>query len=246
MKLTAEQIQENSNTIVKIVQKYVVSSRKEKILNMIEALNELTVLAPASGKDHYHYAFPGGYNAHVINVVRAAIKTKNLWEDLGATIDFTDEELIVSALFHDLGKIGDGEKEGYLPQTNKWRQDNLNESYIPNPELPFMLIQDRSLYILQKFGIELTHNEYLGIRLHDGIYDDSNKAYFISHNPDSKMKTNIVYILHQADFLAARIEYQQWLSSSSNEVKKVKVKDKHGKTKEVSSSKGLMDMVKNI
>lgn len=210
MSLTPEQIQSNWEIHLKIVDRFISSPRKEKVLELLNNLEESMILSPASGKDHYHNAFPGGYIQHVNNVVKYSLKVKELWSEGGSHIDFTDEELVFSALFHDLGKIGDGEKEGYLPQDNKWRQDNLNERFIPNPELPFMLIQDRSLFLLQKYGIEMSLNEYLGIRLHDGIFDDANKAYFFSHNPDSKFKTNIVYILHQADFMASKIEYDQW------------------------------------
>jgi len=46
----------------------------------------------------------------------------------------------------------------YLPQTDKWRQDKLSEMYTNNPELDFMLIPDRSLFVLQKFNIPVTKN----------------------------------------------------------------------------------------
>lgn len=208
--LTPEQIQANWNKHLKIIDSFIDSPRKEKIKQMYSELEEILVFAPASGKSHFHNAFAGGYVDHVNRVVESSLRVKTLWESMGASIDFTDEELVFTALFHDLGKVGDGEKEGYIPQTDKWRQDKLNEVYSNNPELPFMLIQDRSLYLLQKFGISMTTNEYFGIRLHDGIYDEANKAYFISNMPDSKLRTNIVYIIHQADFLASKVEYDKW------------------------------------
>ena len=33
----------------------------------------------------------------------------------------TEEELVFSAINHDLGKMGDEENESYIPQTDKWR-----------------------------------------------------------------------------------------------------------------------------
>lgn len=207
MKLQAEQIQENWDTHLKIVEKYISSPRKEQVLDMLTSLEDKIVLSPASGKAHYHNAFPGGYVDHVNRVVVAALKTRKLWQELGVEDDFTTEELVFSALFHDFGKVGDGTEEGYLPQEDKWRQDKLGEKYTPNPKLPFMLIPDRSLYILQSYGISCTLTEYITIRIHDGLYDDSNKAYFISHNPESKLRTNLPYIIHQADMVAARMEY---------------------------------------
>ena len=52
--------------------------------------------------------------------------------------------------------------------------------------------------------------EYLGLRLTDGLYEEANKSYYISYNPDWALKSNIAYILHQADMMATHIEYDQW------------------------------------
>jgi hypothetical protein len=49
-------------------------------------------------------------------------------------------------------------------------------------------------------------NEMLAIRTHDGLYDEANKGYLISRVPESKPKSAIVYILHQADLMASVVE----------------------------------------
>jgi hypothetical protein len=91
----------------------------------------------------------------------------------------------------------------------------------------------------------MSQKEYLAIRLHDGIYDDANKAYFFSHNPDSRFKTNIVYILHQADFMASKVEYDRWMSLGGKTTPNTeKAKSSTGKT--VKSSEGLNNLLKNI
>ena len=243
--MEAEQIQKNWERHLAIVEKFVDEGRREQVLEMLSCLEDKMVLAPASGKSHFHNAFPGGYIDHVNRVVFCALKTKALWEEMGADINFTEEELVFSALFHDLGKVGDGEKEGYLRQTDQWRQKNLNEQYTPNKELPFMLIQDRSLYILQMFGIKVSHNEYMAIRLHDGIYDDANKAYFTGFNPDSKFRTNIVNILHQADYLASKVEYDNWYNTEDRNQEVVLKQTKKG-PKKVKGSKNLSNLIKSI
>ena len=46
----------------------------------------------------------------------------------------------------------------------------------------------------------------------DGLYEEANKGYYISYSKDRQLKTNIPYILHQADLMAARIEFErEWL-----------------------------------
>ena len=243
--LSAEQIQSNWDKHIKIINHYIGDDRKNDVLTLVEALSDHMIMAPASSKSWYHNAFPGGYIDHVNRVVQCAIKQKELWQSMGASIDFTEEELVMAAIFHDLGKIGDGDKDCYIPQTDKWRQDKLHEMYTPNPEISFMLIPDRSLYILQRFGIKLSHNEYLGIRLHDGVFDKANEAYFFSHNPDSRMRTNIVNILHSADFMASKVEYDIWKNKGGSTEPKVQ-KAKSATGRPVNSSEGLSNLIKNL
>lgn len=207
MELSAEQIEKNWETHLKILDVFITGDRKDKLKALYTLLAEELIMAPASTKPTNHNAFAGGYIEHVNRVVQSALKVKQLWADMGATIDFTDEELVFSALNHDLGKIGRKGTPMYLPQTDNWRKDKLGEVYSINKELSYMAIQDRSLFTLQQYGIQMSEKEYLAIKLHDGLYDESNKAYYMSFNPDSKFRTNIVYILHQADLMASKVEY---------------------------------------
>ena len=242
--LQAEKILSNFEKHQRIVKTYI-TDRQEQVLSMIEQLGETYVMAPASSKSWYHSAFPGGYIDHVNRVVEYAIKQMRLYKEMGGEVDFTEEELIFAALFHDLGKIGDGERPNYIPQTDKWRQDKLSEMYTYNPELDFMLIPDRSLFILQKFGIKVNQKEWLGIRLHDGVFDKANEAYFFSNVESSRQKTSIVYILHSADFLASKVEYDIWKKNGGNSTPKVsKSGTSTGKT--VKSSEGLGNLLKNL
>lgn len=204
--LTPEQLVENYNLHLEIIDKYLSEDRAKAVKVMIESIGENYVIAPASSKLWYHGCYPGGYIEHVNSVVSWALKLSKLYEKAGGTLNFSTEELVFSALFHDLGKLGDGEKPNYLPQENDWFKKNRQEYYINNPDLDFMLVPDRSLFVLQKFGIKLTQQEYLAIKLHDGLFDESNKAYYVSFNPDSKLKTNIVPILHSADYLSSKLE----------------------------------------
>jgi len=245
MQLLAEQIQANWDKHLKIVDTFITGDRKDKLTQLYLSLAEDMVTAPASGKPSYHNAFPGGYIEHVNRVVHCALKTKALWFEMGAFIDFTDEELVFSALNHDLGKIGSQGTPYYLPQTDAWRKDKLGEVYTHNKQLSYMLIQDRSLFTLQQYGIAVSEKEYLAIKLHDGLYDDVNKPYYISFNPDSKLRTNLVYILHQADFLASKIEYDRWVQSGGVQQPKVE-KTSTSTGKRVNSSEGLMNLVKEV
>ena len=242
--LNAEQIQNNYVKHHKIIDHYI-TDRKDQVKEMLKHMEDNYVMAPASGKTWYHNAFAGGYVDHVNRVVQFAIKQKDLYESMGGLIDFTDEQLVFAALFHDLGKMGDGDAPNYIPQTDKWRQDKLSEMYTYNPDLQFMLIPDRSLFILQKFGIKVDQKEFLGIRCHDGVFDDANKAYFFSNVESSRQKTSLISILHTADFLASKVEYDMWKAKGGTSIKKVQ-KTASSTGRKVNSSTGLSNMLKNL
>jgi hypothetical protein len=213
MKLTAEQIQDNWNELMRVIETNISSPRKEKLLEFYEQYADRLMLMPASHKKEYHNAFPGGYVEHVLRVIRCADKQYNLWEDEGADMStFTIEELIFSALNHDLGKMGDEENESYIPQTDNWRREKLGEDYMFNEKIPFASVPDRGLFLLQSYGIQYTFNEMIAIQTHDGLYDEGNKKYLVSFIPGQKPRTSLPYILHQADLMASRIEFErEWL-----------------------------------
>ena len=77
-----------------------------------------------------------------------------------------------------------------------------------------MKVPDRGLWLLQHYGVKVTDKEYIGIKLTDGLYDEANKSYLMSYNPDWQLRSNLPYILHQADMMATHIEYDQWMRSN--------------------------------
>lgn len=219
--LSAEQIQANLERFYALIEKFISEPRATKLLALYQSQEDNLAFAPASSRSSYHNAFPGGYVDHVNRVVEAAIKVTTLWSEMGATINFSMEELVFSAINHDLGKLGRDGQPAYLPNDSEWHVKNQGAIYKPNTELPFIPIQDASLFILQQAGIELTFNEWTAIKTHDGLYDDGNKAYLISSQNESKLRTSLPLILHQADILAARVEWEkEWIDKVGLPTKK--------------------------
>ncbi len=213
MKFTAEQLQSNWEKFNFNISKYITGDRKQKLLDFYKKYEERVILMPASHKKEYHSAFPGGYVDHVNRVVDASLKMYDVWEEFGMdTSTFTKEELVFSAINHDLGKMGDSEHESYIPQTDQWRRDKLGEDYMFNKKLAFASVPDRGLFLLQEHGITYTFNEMVAIQTHDGLYDDANVKYLKTYMPEQKPRTSLPFILHQADMMAARIEFEvEWL-----------------------------------
>lgn len=205
--MTAKDLLDNYEKLVTFIEDSFDGERKEKLMWLYEKLSDRIATAPASMKKQYHNAYPGGYVAHVLNVIKAAEKVYKVWEEMGAEFNFTIAELRFAALNHDLGKIGTKTDEYYIPCQEEWMRKKGQE-YVMNPNIQYMKVAERSLMILQQNQISVTENEYLAIKLHDGLYEDANKAYYISYSEDMQLKTTLPYILHQADLMCAKIEGQ--------------------------------------
>jgi len=225
LKLTAEQIVKNWDFLMKLIDDYIEEPRRTQLKDFYSKFQERITMMPASYKKEYHNAFPGGYVDHVIRVIIGAIKLNEVWKEMHVDQStYTLEELVFSALNHDLGKIGDEENESYIPQTDQWRKDKLGEDYTFNEKLTFASVPDRSLFLLQSHNIKYTFNEMVAIQTHDGIYDEGNKKYLMTFAPGQKPRTSLPYILHQADLMASRIEFErEWLPKLGKE-KKIEVK----------------------
>ena len=210
--LTAEQIHDNWKIFQSEI-KDLFPGRADALAKLYDDLGERMALAPASSISHFHNAFEGGYVDHILRVMEFANMLYDVYEKAGMDMHgFTKEELMFAAVHHDLGKIGfpgDG-GEIYQPNDSEWHRKNQGRMYKINENNPFTMVPDLSIWLLQKYGVEMTWNEFQAIRIHDGLYDEGNRPYFISRSESSKLKTNMVMILHQADMMASRKEYEAY------------------------------------
>jgi hypothetical protein len=262
MNLSAEEIQSNWLRMMGFIEDHIAEPRKTKLVEFYEKYAERLMLMPAAHKKEYHNAFPGGYVEHVNRVITCALHLHDLWAQMGAdTTTYTKEELVFSALNHDLGKMGDDEHESYIPQTDKWRQEKLGEDYMFNTKLPFASVPDRGLFLLQSHGIPYSFNEMITIQTHDGLYDEANKKYLMTYLPEQKPRTALPFIVHQADLMAARIEFErEWFPKLQGSVDTTKksftlennkksapsFSDKKGKALNTVKSQGLKNLLDNL
>jgi hypothetical protein len=208
--LTAEQLQENYDKLIQIINDTFDGDKRDNLLKMNEHFKVRIMSAPASGKEQYHNAFPGGYLEHILHVIECSQKIGQVWKDMGAHIDWTDEELIFSAMHHDLGKVGSLEGDYYVPNSSEWHRKNQGKIYNHNGAIHYMNVTDRSFFLLNHFQVPMTEIEFLAIKLTDGLYEEANKGYLMSYMDDFQLKTNLPHILHQGDMMASKLEYEHW------------------------------------
>ena len=246
MNLTAEQLQENYEKFLSYIDTYIKGERAAQLKKLYTDHAERIMLMPASSIDHHHNAYIGGYVDHVIRVMDCALKLKDLWASMGAYINYSEEELIFAAMNHDLGKIGTEEAEQYQPNDSEWHRKNQGKIFKYNPENPFMTVPDRGLFLLQQRGIKVSFNEYLAIKTHDGLYEEANRSYFISHSKESKLRSSLPILLHHADHMASRIEFEMWDRNDGSQGKQAIVKDKRKPTIPTDMTEDQKDDLMNV
>lgn len=191
MSLTAEQIEENFNRFRSLMQK--LGDRSEPATAMVDALGERLALCPASAKKDFHAAYPGGLIEHSLRVLTNALTYSKAfgWK-------LPKDSLILSCLCHDLGKVGDVDNEYYIA-AEEWRAQKLGELYTYNYNMQYMSNPDRSIFLLQHYGVKLTQDEHLAIRLNDGYVVEENKTYCLK-------EPLLAHVVMTADYMSTMVE----------------------------------------
>ena len=197
MSLSPEEIAANFDKFRSLCEK--LGDRAESAVKMVDSLGEKLALCPASSRKDYHHAIPGGLVDHSLRVLSNAVKVSKAfsWES-------PRDSLIISCLFHDLGKVGLAEDDGtvsdfYVPQDSDWHREKLGEMYKHNKDMQYMTTPQRSVHMCQAFGLKLKNDEYLSILLNDGFVMDENKAYCLKISP-------LVFTVMTADYVSTMQE----------------------------------------
>ena len=202
-----EVIAKNFENLIKVIETHISEPRRSKLVKLYNDLADRMMLAPASSHTTRHNCYPGGYVDHVLRVCDASIGLYDVWQTIfkSRMNSFTKEEMIFAALDHDLGKVGDLNEDYYIPNDSDWHIKR-GQVYKINPKLTFMKVPDRSIFTLQQAGIEFSENEYLAIKLHDGLYSKGNESYLMGGAPEFSLKTELPILLHHADHLSTLAE----------------------------------------
>jgi hypothetical protein len=168
--------------------------RAPAIRAMLDELDERLALCPASAKRDFHSAFPGGLVDHSLRVLKNLLVLNS-----GYGWGLPKQSMIIGALFHDIGKVGfpgkGAEMDFYVPQKDAWRVDKLGEEYTYNDAVAYMTTPDRSVFLMQHYGIQLSADEWLAIKLNDGFVYEPNKQYCLKIG-------QLVFGVQTADYIA--------------------------------------------
>lgn len=153
-----EKLEKNYELYTTLVGKIKNEDAREALLGLCNELKDRLAAAPASTKLDYVGAYPGGLVEHSINVLRIA---KDLNKVFAANIQ--SDSLIITSLFHDIGKVGDEKNDFYIEQPSDWHRNKLGMMYDFNEEVGRIPVSQRSLWWLNNSGCPLSAEEISAI-----------------------------------------------------------------------------------
>lgn len=232
MQLSAENIGSNWNYFISLIGMTISGERKNKLVDFYQERANRIALAPYSSRTSDVNCFAGGYIEHVLRVFECTESLHRAWTSVAKSVTYTKEELFFVALNHELGLIGTSEEEYFIPNQSEWHVKNRGEVYTFNQDIPYSLIPDRTLFLLQDHGIKISFNEMLGIKLHDGLYEKANEKYLTGYVAETKPRTSLVHIIHHASVMAKQIEFERDSTQLFKNVEIIETKQEEFKEEE--------------
>ena len=140
--------------------------------NLLDSLGERIVMCPSSTRLDQYSSYPGGLVEHSLDVT-STMRKINDSHDLGLQVS----SILKVGLLHDMGKIGDLDHELFIVQDSEWHREKLGQMYKYNEDLQKMSVSHRTLFLLQRFNISLTSDEWIAIQLAQGSHFEENRFY---------------------------------------------------------------------
>ena len=213
-----EQIKANYDKLMSVIDEYFEDEQRDNIKSLLNHFEDRIVEAPASARPNYHNCFMGGWLDHTLRVIETSLKMREHFIELGVEVTATENDVVLAAMFHDLGKLGDLNDPYYKYQTDEWRRNKLKEWYTHDSDMENMSVTDRSLWLLQHFNIKVSEEVWKAIKLSDGMFDKGNEDLY-RRSTDSR---NVLhYIVHFGDWMSTVAERQHYIQGNIEKLEKV-------------------------
>lgn len=165
------------------------------IVRMFEQMGYYLTLCPASTK--YHCSYYGGWLDHTVEVCHRSLNVLFSFMDQDEVMRKYRDSVTKCALLHDAGKLGLPDRHMYLPNPDESKF--AKEPFLFNENLIQLPHEDYSIFLCNKFSIELTPEEYQAIAYHNLHYCEGTKEAL------RYKECPLTLIIHTADNLTAKI-----------------------------------------
>src|SRR5574344_994513 len=182
--------EDKENTLSNLSERYehlksLVTERRSEFDRLCKFAENETEYLTAPASTRFHLCRESGLLEHSVNVCETMLKMKNTLAP-----EISDESCVVTALFHDLGKVGMPDNPMYIKNVGKGGKD-ASVPYSFNDKMTYMSVPLRSLYFILPL-FPLTPDETQAIMYHDGQYVDDNKSVATKECP-------LLFLLQYAD-----------------------------------------------
>ena len=147
-----EKITDNMKLFTSLIGKIKDEDVRKPLVDLVDEIGSRLAACPASTNVKYIGAFPGGLVWHSIEVLKVMKELNKIYD-----ADISSDSLILTALFHDCGKIGDKDNEYYGPPESDWHVKK-GMLFTINPDIANVPVSVRSLYWLST-GVPLSVEE---------------------------------------------------------------------------------------
>jgi 23S rRNA maturation-related 3'-5' exoribonuclease YhaM len=173
------------------------STERPGIENLIKYMEESDFFtAPCSTQ--YHLCKEGGLAEHSLNVFYKMFDLAAAWGHIRPLEEDQPihDNIVISALLHDIGKSTYRGKPNYMPNFLKSGEISKAKPYETNTDRLYISHEIVSLQIINKY-IELTEEEEFAILYHNGMYVSSGRDINGKERP-------LQLLLHFADMWCSR------------------------------------------
>lgn len=130
------------------------------LLEFIDSNSERIMLAPASTKRDFVCCHVGGLVEHSLRVLQNVAKLRQVYN---LTDTVAVPSIILTALFHDIGKIGTDSKDYYVENASDWHRDKLGIYYNVADRFQHISVGQLSLMHLSQNKVEIDIDEWYSI-----------------------------------------------------------------------------------
>jgi len=142
----------------------------KSLFQELESDAEQIMLSPASTRYDLVCAYPGGLIEHSLRVLSTMAKMRSIYDPENKV---PVNSIILVALFHDIGKAGNGKKSYYLDNDSEWHRTKLGQMYTINEKLAHLPVSQLSLEFLIRNGFTPNSDEWYAISsIRDKVRDD--------------------------------------------------------------------------
>lgn len=162
------------------------SLKSENVDNLINSWDQRIIMGTYSQREKEPFCGIGGLVEYSLDLAK---KSNEISKALNYNINKVS--IIKCSLLSIIGKVGNLTQNRFVDCTSEWHQNKLGQYYDWNEECEKYQTTDMTLFILQRFNVDLSWEEWQAISLLKDLSSEDNKFY-------SDYKTHLTLVLQMA------------------------------------------------